>query len=340
MAGYLAEYLPSLAFTLGWLLWTARRGRITALHACNPPDLFWPLGAVLRLGGTSFVFDQHDANPELSLTKFGTGVLKGRLLYRLTLAMEWASYRTAALVLAPNASYQSIARRRGGIAADRVVLVRNAPDIDRYRSLAEGIPPAGQQVGYVGVMGSQDAVDILINAWSEVVAEPDLASAVLHLVGDGEARPSLERQVAQLGLGSRVEFHGYLPPESFVPILAACQFTVSPDPPTPFNDVSTMVKVLDSLVIGRPVVAFDLHETRLVAGPAARIVTEPSADALAGQIASLLRSPGETAELAAAARRRPEELQMSWERSARALVTAYERLLSSRSRPTSATGRQ
>ena len=245
LAGYFAEYLPSLLFTAGWLAWTARRGHVSVIHACNPPDLFWPLGALFRLRGTAFVFDQHDANPELSLTKFGRRGWIARLLHRVTLMMELASYRTARLVLVPNSSYAEIARVRGRVPPERLAVVRNAPDVDLYRRSAEGVVPERLTVGYVGVMGSQDGIEILIDAWRVVVAQEDMATAILHLVGDGEARPGLERMVAGSGLTENVTFHGYMPPQDFVPILAGCQFTVSPDPPTPFNNVSTMVKVLE-----------------------------------------------------------------------------------------------
>lgn len=326
LAGYLAEYAPSILFTGLWLAWTRRRGPIAVIHACNPPDLFWIFGALLRLGGGSFVFDQHDANPELSRTKFGDRGLKGRLLHQFTLAMERSSYRAAALVLAPNDSYANLARGRGRVPEDRVVVVRNAPDVDTYRTFARGIEPAGERVGYVGVMGSQDAIEILVDAWRIVVDEPDLAGATLELVGDGEARASLEQQVDALGLRDQVRFHGYLGPAAFVPILAACRFTVSPDPPTPFNDVSTMVKVLDSLVIGRPVVSFDLAETRLLVGPGGVVVREVTAQALARAIIELLRAPEVVAGLAAEAAARPEALRVGWSHSATDLVHAYDRL--------------
>ena len=326
LAGYLAEYLPSMLWTAAWLLRTRLRGPIAVIHGCNPPDLFWMFGWLAGRRGTRFVFDQHDANPELSRTKFGDRSLKGRLLHGFTLAMERASYRTAALVLAPNDSYAALARGRGRVPDDRVVLVRNAPDVAAYRRAAAGVVPDGRRVGYVGVMGSQDGIERLIDAWALVVAQPDLADATLELVGDGEARSGLEAQVDRLGLGARVRFHGYLPPTEFVPILAACRLTVSPDPPTPFNDVSTMVKVLDSLVIGRPVVAFDLQESRRLIGDAGVIVDDPTPEALADAIAALLRDPAETERLAALAAARPEALAMGWDHSARALRKAYDRL--------------
>lgn len=326
LAGYLAEYLPSMLFTAGWLAWTRRRGRIAVIHGCNPPDLFWAFGVLARPDGTAYVFDQHDANPELSRTKFGERGIRGRVLHRLTLAMERASYRAASLVLAPNDSYADIARGRGRVPSERVVVVRNSPDVGAYRALAAGITPSELRVGYVGVMGSQDDIETLVTAWRTVVDQPDLSAAVLELIGDGEARPALEAQVDRLGLRANVRFHGYLAPAAFVPILAACQVTVSPDPPTAFNDVSTMVKVLDSLAIGRPVVAFDLRETSRLIGEGGVILDEASAATLSAALIDLLRRPDEVRRLAEAASQRPEALRMGWVHSAEALIAAYDRL--------------
>lgn len=324
LAGYLAEYLPSMLFTAAWFIPMLARRRIDVVQGCNPPDLFWLFGWLAKRRGGRYVFDQHDANPELSLTKFGRSA-KGRLLHRLTVAMEAASYRTADLVIAPNDSYLAIARRRGHVPPARLRVVRNAPDIERYQQLAAGIEPE-LRVGYVGVMGSQDGLEILVDAWRRVVAEPDLDSAVLELVGDGEARRRLEDQVADLVAAGRVRFHGYLQPDAFVPILAACACTVSPDPPTPFNAVSTMVKVVDSLAIGRPVVSFDLEETRRLVGDAGVIIERAGAPELARGITGVLRDPVATRRMAEAAARRVTDLQLGWNRSAAVLTAAYAEL--------------
>ena len=327
LAGYVAEYLPSMLFTLFLLLRTARRAPIDVLHACNPPDLFWLFKSLPGLRSARFVFDQHDANPELSLTKFGSGGLKGRFLHRLTLSLERRSYRAAASVLVPNDTYAEIARGRGGLPADRVHVIRNAPDIARYRAYADATEPSGMRVGYVGVMGSQDGIDVLMEAWKLVIEAPGLETAVLEMIGDGEARPSLERLVRRLDISHSVNFHGYLQPERFVPILATCRLTVSPDPPTPFNRVSTMVKVIDLLAIGRPVVTFDLAESRRLIGPAGRIVDPPTAEALAAAIIELLQDPAETARLGELARAEVDAQDMTWSTSAAKLIAAYEGLV-------------
>ncbi len=327
LTGYLVEYLPSMVFTAAWLLQRRRRGRIDVIHGCNPPDLFWLFGRLARADGGAYIFDQHDVGPELATTKWGGRGPRGRVLATLTRWLERHSYRAADLVLVPNDSYREIATTRGGVPPDDVLLVRNAPDVARYRELAAGAVVAPHRVGYVGVMGSQDGVGLLLDAWAIVVREPDMGDAVLELFGDGEARRARERQAGRLGLGKRVRFHGYRRAAEFVPVLATCAVGVSPDPPTPFNDVSTMVKVVDYMAMGRGVVAFDLRETRNVAGDAAIIVTLPTAAGLARSLLGVMRDPELSRSLGAAGSARVATIRLDWSRSASDLVAGYARIL-------------
>jgi glycosyltransferase involved in cell wall biosynthesis len=327
LAGYLLEYGPSMVFTAALALYARSRGRFDVVHGCNPPDLFWLFGLVARWQGGAYVFDQHDVGPELASTKWGRHGLRAAILGRLTGWLEARSYRTAALVLAPNASYRDIALQRGRVPSDRVLIVRNAPDVARYRALAAGIEPDPHRVGYVGVMGSQDGLHLLLDAWALVAAEPDMDDAVLELIGDGEARPTLQAQADDLGLIGRVRFHGYQRAETFVPALARCAVGVSPDPPTAFNDVSTMVKVVDYLAMGRGVVAFDLAETRRVAGDALVAAATATARGLADALLSVMRDPAQGRALGAAGTRRITEIQLDWSHSAVVLVEGYAGVL-------------
>ena len=329
LAGYLVEYVPSMVFTTLWLLALRARGRIDVIHGCNPPDLFFLLGRLGRSLGSRYVYDQHDANPELAVTKWGDR-RSGRLLVGLTRALERASYRTASAVIVPNDSYARLAADRGGLALDRIVVVRNAPPGDRFRALAAGVraPTDGSlRIGYLGVMGSQDGVEILLDAVAHLRdTRPDLVVQV-DLVGDGEARLALERRADALGISTQLKFHGYQPPEVFVPVLAATHVCVSPDPPTPFNDVSTMTKVVEYLAIGRPVVAFALAETVGIVGDAGSIVEEATAKGLASELAVLADDRDRLARLTVAAAGRINDLDLRWEASAVRLLAAYDALL-------------
>lgn len=328
LAGYLVEYAPSMLFTTVWLLWLRSHRRIDVLHGCNPPDLFFVLGLAGRALGASYVYDQHDANPELSAAKWGNRRV-GRLLRWLTKELERASYRTANLVIVPNDSYANIARERGTVAEGRLAVVRNAPPATHFRTLAEGHGPKVDspfRFGYLGVMGSQDGVEILVEAAAVLrQIRPDL-EFVVDLVGDGEARPRLERLAAERGVADRLVFHGYRQADYFVPLLASSHVCICPDPPTPFNNVSTMTKVVEYLAMGRPALIFDLQETKAVAGAAGLVVDEPNATGLGRTMARIADDRPLLDSLTAAANNRLNELSYSWESSSQILIEAYSRL--------------
>lgn len=343
LAGYLIEYVPSIAASMLLLLALRMRGPVDVIHGCNPPDLFYLLGRIGRLWGAKYVFDQHDANPELARTKWGDRRL-GKALLRLTTALERESYRAADLVIVTNDSYAQLARDRGQVDEERLIVVRNAPPRGAFGHLArQGSAGADRssgywagagtrpfRLGYLGVMGSQDGVEILIDAIAILARDrPDL-DVHAELVGDGEARPGLEARVAAGGLDDRITFHGYQGPDVFVPLLARSDLCVSPDPPTPFNDVSTMTKVVEYLAIGCPVVAFDLAETRRIIGPAGLIATGATAWNLAARIAALADDDEGLRRMAEAARDRLDALDLAWEVSAARLVEGYDRLMRQR----------
>ena len=125
--GYAIEYSVALlkTFLLCWkVLFT--RG-FDAIHACNPPDLFFLIGGFFKLFGKRFVFDHHDINPELYEAKFG----RRDFFYRLLLALERWTFRFADVSLATNESYRRIAVERGGMDPDRVYVVRSGPSLER-----------------------------------------------------------------------------------------------------------------------------------------------------------------------------------------------------------------
>jgi glycosyltransferase involved in cell wall biosynthesis len=96
-----------------------------------------------------------------------------------------------------------------------------------------------------------------------------------------------------------------------------------------FNDICTMVKALEYMAFGLPVVSFDLKETRVSAGEAAVYVqaSGQEAYAYASAISELRDSPERCARMRVAGRRRIEEA-LSWEHQKVAYLRTYDRLLS------------
>ena len=152
--GYLREYTVALWHTLRLAIKVRREGRIDIVHACNPPDLLFLIALALRPGGTRFVFDHHDLVPELFLSRFPGG---GRILYRLTRFVERLTFAAADAVISTNESYRRVAIERGKMAADRVVVVRSAPDLSRFIPREPDDQPASRQTLSARVPGRDGA---------------------------------------------------------------------------------------------------------------------------------------------------------------------------------------
>jgi glycosyltransferase involved in cell wall biosynthesis len=272
---FVGEYLYSFIAT-AWLTRRAwRRHRFDVLQACNPPDIFWPLALALRMVGVRFVFDHHDLCPELYESKFGT---RRSMLYRGVRALEWCTFRTADHVFSTNDSYRSIAITRGGQRPEDVTVVRTGPDPDR---LQPGVPDPALRRGrrylavYLGVMGSQDGVDLAVRTVADIVHRQGRTDISFTFIGSGESYDELVDLSHELGIDEYLEMPGRLPDQEVARLLSCADIGLCPDPKNPLNDLSTMNKTMEYMAFGLPVVAFDLRETR-VSAAAAAVYAEPN----------------------------------------------------------------
>jgi len=325
LAGYIWEYGYALLATLLLSLVIWGRDRFDIIQACNPPDLFFLVSAVYRRRGVAYVFDHHDANPEILVAKRGGRA--GRGLPELVVG--WAERRTFAaadIVMSPNDSYRRIALSRGGKRAEDVYVVRSGPRLEEFADSAQGeFDRRGHRflVCYLGVMGRQDGVDLLVEAVALLVAAG--YDILLDLIGAGESYDEIAALVRQRGLEDRVLMPGYQFRTEFTAALRSADVCVAPDPPSPFNDISTMNKIVEYMALGRPCVAFDLTENRVTGSDDIVYAPEPTVLGLAAAIGATLEL-GEERELLGRRARRRFEAELTWERSAPELLRAYARL--------------
>ena len=94
----------------------------------------------------------------------------------------------------------------------------------------------------------------------------------------------------------------------------------------PLNDASTMIKVVEYLAVGKPVVAYDIPETRFSAGDAALYARASEPVELAACVERLLDDDDLARRMGEEGRRRVEE-DLSHTRSIEALDLAYRRVL-------------
>lgn len=329
-AGYALEYALALWHSFRLACKVLRGRGFDAIHACNPPDLLFLVGGFFKLTmGKKFLFDQHDINPELYQAKFG----RRGALHRLLLLAERCSYRAADVVIATNESYRRIATGRGGVAPERVHVVRSGPQLDRLRLL----PPVPELrrgrahlVGYVGVMGTQEGIDLLLLAARHVVL--DLGRDVqFGLVGDGGALPRMRRMASELGIAEHVTFTGRVPDRQLLDMLNTADVCVNPDPATDMNDKSTMNKIMEYMALAKPIVQFDLVEGRVSAQQASLYARKNDPLDFARKIVELLDDPERRARMGAFGRQRVLD-ELEWRHEAPKLLAAYERLFQARAR--------
>ncbi len=309
---YVLEYVYSFHATARLALRERRAGRFDVVQACNPPDIFWPLARWLRLrDGSRFVFDHHDLCPELFRSRFPDGP---RLLHRGLLFLERQTFRAADRVTSTNASYAEIARARGGKAPDEVTVVRTGPDPERLKRRSpnpERRRGRRHLVAYLGVMGPQDGVDLALRAADLAVNRMGRRDVTFCLMGSGDMRPTLLAERDRLGLGDYVDMPGRVSDEVMAEVLSTADVGLCPDPLNPLNDVSTMNKTMEYMAFELPVVAFDLRETRVSAGGAARYVRPNSVEEFARAIIELVDDPVARARMGELGRRRVEE-HLAW----------------------------
>ncbi len=323
--GHLVEYGWALAAEFFLAVKIYARTRFRILHACNPPDTILLIGLFFKLFGVRFIFDHHDLNPELFEAKFRR---KG-FLYRMVLLAERLTFRTATVTIATNDSYREIALTRGKKRPERVFVVRSCPDLKNVRrgparpELKEGKPFL---VAYVGVMGSQDGLDLLLESIEIVAKRKDRHDAFFVLIGAGTELPRLQALAAEKGLDAAVKFTGRIPDDELAAYLSTADVCVAPDPKNPMNDKSTMNKILEYMAYGRTVVLFDLTEGRRSAADAALYARPNDPADFAEQILKVLDSESLRRELGAVGRKRIEE-KLNWEIEKKALLEAYETAL-------------
>ncbi|MDX2971279.1 glycosyltransferase family 4 protein [Kribbella solani] len=324
--GFVWEYAYSFLLTLRLVFRARKAGRFQVLQACNPPDIFWPIAMLLRwLDRTRFVFDHHDLCPELFQSRFGG---TGSLPYKGLRFLERMTHRQADHVISTNDSYRRIAITRSGKANHDVTVVRTGPDPDKLR---RGVPDESLRRGhrylvtYIGVMGPQDGVDIVVRAADHIVNNLHRTDIAFTLMGAGDSFDDVIALRDRLGLGEYVEFTGRVPDEIVRAVMSTADLGLSPDPKNPLNDVSTMNKTMEYLAFELPVVAFDLIETKVSAEDAA-VYVEPNDVARYGQaIVDLLDDEMRRRRMAKLGRSRVEQV-LAWKHQQKAYLGVYDQL--------------
>jgi glycosyltransferase involved in cell wall biosynthesis len=229
-------------------------------------------------------------------------------------------------------SYKELAVNRGGVPPQNVFVVRNGPDRETFRSVpANPTRKKGKNylIGYVGNMGVQDGLDILLDIAQQVKGS-GRSDVLFTCVGGGTELNKLKKMVEDKDLVDTVHFTGRVSDEDLLEILSTADVCVNPDRPSEMNDISTMIKIMEYMALGKPIVQFDAKEGRFSAQEASLYASKDDRVAdFAAKIIWLLDRPEERKKMGELGRKRVEE-QLAWEYSVPKLLAAYREALHAR----------
>ncbi|MEL7521693.1 MAG: glycosyltransferase family 4 protein [Cyanobacteria bacterium J06553_1] len=326
IVGYLREYSWAVywQFKLARKVWQERKFDI--VHLCNPPDLLFLTASWYKaFHGVKVIFDHHDLSPEMYIAKYKR---KDVFYYGLQ-AAERLTYLVADLAIATNKSHQKVAMTRGGKKESEVFVVRSAPDLERFHPLpgkVEYRQGKAKLVGYVGVMGEPEGIDYLLRMIRYITLDQKRTDIHFMLIGSGPAIASLKELAEELKITDFVEFTGFKQGEELLERLSSCDICVEPSPLSAYNQNCSMNKILEYMALGKPIVQFDLKESRYSAQGGALYARPNDEREFATKMLELLDSPEQQQKIGLEGLRRMQEV-LEWRHQAPKLLDAYEAIL-------------
>ncbi len=237
--------------------------------------------------------------------------------------LERVATRRAERHVCVSRSVAEFSRARGGLAAERLVVIPNGIDPQRYpaRSAADlacfGFPPNRRAITYVGRLDRQKGVGWLVETAPKWLAQ--LPNHDLLLVGEGPERAALAALSQELGIAPRVHLAGW---RSDVPkILRASDLLVLASAWEGMPNA-----VLEAMASGLPVVSTEVEGVCELLGPSAdaQVVHQGDPQAFSERIVAIVSNPALAASLGQANRCRAEQ-----EFSLAGMVASYEKLYDS-----------
>lgn len=199
-------------------------------------------------------------------------------------------------------------------------VVRNLPF---RRANAQPLPKAQPPVIlYQGALNEGRGLEAAIDAMQQI------EHAQLWLAGEGDLSEALRQHARSLGLGEKVQFLGYLPPQELRELTPQAYIGLNLLENKGLSYYYSLAnKAFDYLQAGVPAIHMDFPEyARLQAEhPAFLLLEELSADALAQQLRRLLEDEGLYAQLQQACMQAADELH--WEGEEKKLLAFWAQVL-------------
>jgi glycosyltransferase involved in cell wall biosynthesis len=326
LCGYITEYLYFTIACFIMSLYVLIKHGFDIIHVHNPPDTLFLVAALYKPFGKKFIFDHHDLSSELYQSRYEA---KQGFITRVLLLLEKCSLKLADISIATNESYKRIQIERGKAKPQNVYVVRNGPNLKRFVEA----PPNERLLSmnkfilcYIGCLNPQDGVDYLLRSLQYLLFRLNRKDFYCIIIGSGDSIEELKTLAIELSLDDYVEFTGFISDEDLLRNLSTADICVDPDPSSPLNDVSTWIKIMEYMTFGKPIVTYDLKETRFSARNAALYIEPNNEIEFAKGIAKLMDQPNLRRMMGEFGRQRiTQELQ--WDVVGQNLLRAYEAVM-------------
>lgn len=261
------------------------------VHAHHPHYVGAPAITIARTRGIPAVYELRCFNGDYDLDARNPYVrARGHRVNRL----ELSACRGADAVV----TISDGLRRRivaGGVAPERVFVVRNSVDDERFRPRATVRAADGTlHVGYATTFEKIEGLDVLVRA---AAAARDAVAAGgrrlrVTLAGTGRDHARIAALVADLGLDDTVALPGFVPYERMPELLHGLDLFVVSRRAAAVAADTTPLKPLEALAAGLPLLCTDLPALRELLGDRAQVrFVAPGERGLADGLAAFARAP-------------------------------------------------
>jgi len=247
---YLFRIMRFLCFSAALIARRQRSEKYQLIHAHSVPDFLVFAAIVPKLLGTPVILDIHDVLPEFYASKFG--VARGSFLFRCLVLVERLSIAFADHAIVANHLWCERVAERCGM-PQKCSPIRNYPARGLFNPKIRARGNSKFVITYPGSLNWHQGVDVAITAFAKI--KDQMPDAEFHVYGEGPAKESLIRLADSLGLTNRVIFHGLLPTEQIVQVMADTDLAVEPKRAgSQFGNEALSMKIFEFMAVGVPLV--------------------------------------------------------------------------------------
>ncbi len=323
---YTLQYIWFSLMSLFIFMVTHIKNRYKVIHTHNPPDTLFFIAIIGKLFSIKYIYDHHDLSPELYLSRFSG---KKDLSYKILLIAEKYSCKVADKIITTNTSYRQIAIERHHILPEKIVIVRNNPSLDEFAEIRpiKEIEKTKKVLLYVGSINPQDGIEILLQALHFLVNDLNEKDFMCYVVGDGDSLSAAVKTAKRLNMMEYVYFKGLISDrKKIMQLYHLADICLEPAPDNELNRHSTFIKIMEYMAAGKPIIAFDLPESRRSADGSALFVPPGDIEGFSLAIMKLLRDAELRDALGKVGKTKVNE-ELNWDNAASTLLKVYSSLL-------------